>query len=177
MTRHPVLFLIAAMAAALGPTQSAPATQLYASATGRGTACTAAHPCALTTARAKVRSLVPSQRRDIVVNLAAGTYRLTSTFELGPQDSGGNGHKVTWQAVPGGTVTFSAAQRVTGFSRYDVRNDIWRAPVPASAPDSRQLYVDGVRAVLARTSQTWPAGNGIRTPTRQGLARPRDSWL
>jgi len=175
MSRRSALLLITAMAAALVPAQpssAAPATraiQLYASATGSGTACTAAHPCALTAARAKVRSLVPSQRRDIVVNLAAGTYRLASTFELGPQDSGGNGHTVTWQAVPGRTVTFNAARRITGFSRYDAQNDIWRAPAPAAA-DSRQLYVNGARAVRARTVQTWPAGNGIWTPTERGLA-------
>ena len=174
--RRHVLVLIATLATALGLAEPAsarlalPPIQLYASATGSGIACAATNPCSLTTARDMVRMLSPIQMTDIAVNLAGGTYRLAGTFQLGPQDSGGNGHTVTWQAAPGQSVTFSAGTPVTGFSQYDAQNNLWRAPLPASAPNARQLYVNGVRAVRARTPQTWPDNNSMWTPTAQGLA-------
>jgi len=173
--RH-ALLLITPVVATLGLTEPAsasatpPAIQLHASPNGSGTACAAPHPCSLTTARDEVRALTPHQTQDITITLAGGTYRLTSTFELGPQDSGNKGHTVTWQANPGQAVTFSAGQPITGFTPYDTQNDIWRAPLPASAPDARQLYVNGTRAVRARTPQTWPDNTTIWTPTAQGLA-------
>ena len=171
-----VLVLTAALLAVAGPAEPALAspavssTRVFASANGSGVACSAARPCSLAAARARVRALVVRQRQDIVVVLAGGTYRLPGAFQLGPQDSGTNGHTVTWQAQPGRTVTFSAGRRVTGFSLYDARNNVWRASLPASAPQARQLYVDGVRAVRARTPQNWPSDNSIWTPTALGLA-------
>lgn len=84
MSRRPVLLLITAMAAALGlaePAVAAPATraiQLYASATGSGIACTAAHPSALTTARDEVWLLVPFQSR----RSGGYTVQLFQTWKL-----------------------------------------------------------------------------------------------
>src|SRR5882724_11989688 len=98
-----VLVLTAALLAVAGLAEPAPAapavssTRVYASANGSGAVCSAARPCSLTTARARVRALVVRQRHDIDVVLAGGAYRLAGAFELGPQDSGANGHTVTWQ--------------------------------------------------------------------------------
>jgi len=86
---------------------------------------------------------------DIAVSLAGGTYRLSSTFQLGPQDSGQNGHTVIWQAASGQTPVISGATQVTGWSQYDTGRNIWRASVPAGTA-SRQLWVNGVEATRAR---------------------------
>jgi hypothetical protein len=88
---------------------------------------------------------------DIVVSLAGGTYRLSSTFQLGPQDSGQNGHTVSWQAAAGQTPVISGATQVTGWSQYDASRNIWRASVPAGTR-SRQLWVNGVEATRARSA-------------------------
>lgn len=135
---------------------------LYASPSGSGSACTAARPCSPAGAAAQVAAKAPGMSADIDVDLAGGTYRLAPALQLGPQDSGRNGHDVVWQAVPGQVPVFSGAVQVTGFTSYDAALDIWRAPVPAAAAASggQQLFVDGRRAQLARTAGT-PVGLAV----------------
>ncbi len=126
-------------------------TTLYASPNGSGTVCSSSAPCGLSAAKTMVESLDSSMTGDIVVSLAGGTYRLSSAFQLGPQDSGANGHTVSWQAQPGQTPIFNGATQVTGWSQYDSGHNIWRASVPAGT-QSRQLWVNGVAATRARTA-------------------------
>ncbi|NUR29422.1 MAG: right-handed parallel beta-helix repeat-containing protein, partial [Catenulispora sp.] len=126
-------------------------TTLYVAPSGSGTACSASAPCSLSQAKSTVEGLVGSMTGDIVVTLAGGTYRLSSTFELGPQDSGQGGHTVSWQAAAGQTPVISGASQVTGWSQYDAGRNIWRASVPAGT-QSRQLWVNGVEATRARSA-------------------------
>lgn len=93
---------------------------------------------------------------DIVVNLAGGVYRLGAPLELTAQDSGRNGFKVIYQAAAGARPVFSGGRAVTGWQLVDAERDLYRASVPAGTW-SRQLYVDGVRAVRARSVEN-PAG-------------------
>ena len=86
---------------------------------------------------------------DIAVYLAGGTYRLSSTFQLGPQDSGQNGHTVTWAAMTGQTPVINGATQVTGWSQYNAGRNIWRASVPVGT-QTRQLWVNGAEATRAR---------------------------
>ncbi|MFD8321212.1 hypothetical protein [Kitasatospora purpeofusca] len=154
------------MTGAEGPTKAlaaAPATKdYYASPTGTGTACTAVAPCSLVGARDLVRSLAPRMASDIRVLLRGGTYRLDRTFELAPQDSGTGGHTVHWQAYPGEEPVLSGARKVTGWSLVDAGTGLHRAAVP-SGTESRQLYVDGVRA--ERTRSEADPGGFTRTAT------------
>ena len=120
-------------------------TTLYASPTGSGTSCSSSSPCTLTQARSAVESVNGSMAGDIVVYLMGGTYRLSGTFQLGPQDSGSNGYRVDWQAYPGQTPVIEGSQQVTGWSQYNSGLDIWRAPV-AAGTQARDLWVNGVRA-------------------------------
>jgi hypothetical protein len=129
---------------------------LYASPAGDGGSCSAYSPCALTTARDRVRDVVKHARGDVVVQLQGGTYRLTSPLQLGVQDSGTPGHKVVYQAAPGQTPILSGAERVTGFTKVDTAKNIYRAKVPKGV-DSRELFIDGVRADRARTANN-PSG-------------------
>src|SRR2546423_6286843 len=124
-------------------------TTLYVSPSGSGTECSSSSPCSLSQAKSTVESLVGSMTGDIVVSLAGGTYRLAGTFQLGPQDSGRNGHTVLWQAASGQTPVISGATQVTGWSQYDTGRNIWRASVPAGT-QTRQLWVNGVEATRAR---------------------------
>jgi hypothetical protein len=156
--------VIAATALVAGTVGAAPhATQvtLFASPTGSGTTCTQSQPCGLAQAQQTVRTMTAQATGDIVVDLAGGTYRLTSPLRFGVQDSGLNGHKVVYQAVPGQTPVLSGGMRVTGFTLFDAAKNIFRAPVQAGTT-SRQLFVDGVRATRDR-SATNPAGFSLST--------------
>ncbi|MFE3453806.1 right-handed parallel beta-helix repeat-containing protein [Nonomuraea sp. NPDC059194] len=80
-----------------------------------------------------------------VVNLRAGTYRLTEPFLLTAADSG-----VVYQAYGYGTavqekVVISGGRQITGWRRGE--DGVCRAEVPGLA--TRQLYVSGRRAARA----------------------------
>ena len=126
-------------------------TTLYASPTGSGSSCSQSSPCALSEARSVVESMNGAMTGDIVVYLMGGTYRLSSTFAFGSQDSGTNGHTVYWQAFPGQTPVIDGAQQVTGWSQYNSSSNIWRAPV-ASGTKARDLWVDGARAAETKSA-------------------------
>lgn len=133
------------------PQASATAQTFFAAPDGSGSECSQTAPCSLTGARDKVRSLTAGMSDDIVVNLRGGTYRLTEPLTFAPQDSGTGGHKVIWQAQPGEKPVLSGATEVKAkdWKSHDEAKKIYRAPVPAGTK-SRQLFVNGVRAVRAR---------------------------
>jgi hypothetical protein len=153
------------VATAVGGAQAAPSHTsdvLYVSPAGRGTSCSTIAPCDLDTARDRVRSVVPQAAGDVVVELSGGTYRLTSPFTLGVQDSGTPGHRVVYQAAPGQTPLLSGAVRVTGFTQVDAPKNIYRAKVPAGTA-SRELFVNGVRARRARSANNPPGFSATST--------------
>lgn len=172
---------LAVLAVALpGTAAAAPAAKTYfAAPDGRGTACSAERPCDLAGARAKVRQvLAEDMARDITVLLATGRYR--EPLELGAEDSGRDGHTVTWSAAPGATPVFDGGVPITG----------WRPAgdgrFVAGVPDGvtpRQLFVDGVRAVRARGDACAPAVcdatkdgmTGALATGIAGWARPADA--
>ncbi len=86
---------------------------------------------------------------DVFVTLRAGTYRLGQPLVLDWRDSGVNGHEVTYRAAPGERATISGAIPVRGWSMHDAHLGIQRAYVGPQR--TRQLYVNGVRAVRAQT--------------------------
>jgi hypothetical protein len=86
---------------------------------------------------------------DITVYLRGGTYRLAAPLSFGAADSGQHGHTVSYRAYPGETPVLSGGRPVTGWTLSDAAKNIWAAPVPAGT-QSRQLYVDGVRAPRAQ---------------------------
>ena len=141
--------IVCAAIAAPSPAYAATPTVLYASPSGSGSTCSLSAPCSLDGAKSKVAGLAPSMAADIDVNLRGGTYRLSQTFALGASDSGRNGFKVVYAAYPGEKPVLSGATKVSGFSLFDSSKGIYRACVPAGT-QSRQLFVDGVRAQRAR---------------------------
>jgi hypothetical protein len=87
---------------------------------------------------------------NIVVQLAGGTYALSSPLTFTAADSGTNGYTVSWQAAAGARPVISGGRSVTGWSVADSSQNIWRADV-GTGLDPRQLYVNGRIATRART--------------------------
>ncbi|MEV6874519.1 hypothetical protein [Amycolatopsis sp. NPDC051128] len=141
--------VLCAAVVAPGTASAASPTLLYASPTGSGSTCTVSAPCDLAGIQTKVQGLVSGMTADIDVYLRGGTYRLAQAFTLGPSDSGQNGHRVVYAAYPGEKPVLNGAKKITGFSLYDSAKNIYRAAIPAGT-QSRQLFVDGVRAQRAR---------------------------
>jgi chitodextrinase len=143
----------------------------FVSPGGTGSACTQPDPCSLTAAQGEVRQVDQQMQHDIVVQLAGGTYSLTQPLTFTAADSGHNGYQVRWQAAPGAQPVLSGGQSITGWSLSDATHGIWSASVPADL-NTRQLYVDGVRADLSRSSSGLPAGS---TVTSTGYTVPGNS--
>ncbi|WP_145998514.1 right-handed parallel beta-helix repeat-containing protein [Methyloterricola oryzae] len=105
-------------------------------------------------ARDAVRALPKRLSGDIYVNIKAGHYRLDKPLVLDEGDSGRTGHDVVYRAADGGAVVISGAIPVTNWQPTDVPK-VWMARVGAHR--SRQFYVNGRRAIRARTT-AFPAG-------------------
>ncbi|GAA1364412.1 hypothetical protein [Catellatospora chokoriensis] len=130
------------------PAAAAAAVTLYASPAGSGSSCTPAAPCSLTGAQGAVRAArAADPSADVQVQLADGTYRLSSTWKFTAADSGSAGHPVVWRAAPGAAPVISGATRVTGWAQEGT-SGLWSAPVPAGS-DTRQVYVDGEKVPVA----------------------------
>ncbi len=147
---------------------------VWASPNGSGTVCTFENPCSLASARDAARSLTGSMTQDLVVALRGGTYRLTETFTLGPDDSGQNGYDVVYRACPGEKPVLSGGVEVTGWSVYDPGKNIHRASLPSSV-STRQLFVNGERARRARSGYD-PSGFQIIAQGYQAPDTTMASW-
>ena len=115
---------------------------------------TAAAPFAsMARAREAVRAkVVAGLTGDILVQIGGGVYSLEETLTFGPEDSGTEQHSVTYAAAPGERVVLSGGRRIAGWKKG--AGDIWTAEIPevkAGRWYFRQLFVDGKRAVRART--------------------------
>ncbi|MDQ1549426.1 MAG: hypothetical protein QOD27_1084, partial [Microbacteriaceae bacterium] len=143
----------AAPAASPGPKP----ISVYVAPSGSGVQLgTATHPFrSLTAARDAVRKVSQHAQSDINVILADGTYTVTSTFALTSEDSGQNGHIITYQAAPGAHPVISGGQSVTGWTLSDASKGIYKTNI--GNVDTRQLYVNGELETRAR-SGNYPAG-------------------
>ena len=133
---------------------AAPApVEFYVAPTGSDTnAGTTADSPFQTLARAQqaVRAVDQATSGEITVNLAGGTYRQTQPLTFTAADSStGSAGDIWWKAEPGAYPVVSGGAQVTGWTLADSAKDIWSAPAPAALTDTRQLYVNGVRATRA----------------------------
>ena len=115
---------------------------------------TAAAPFAtLTKARDAVRKKVASGLTgNVLVLIRGGIYQQTETLTFGSQDSGTDKFSITYAASPGEKVILSGGRQITGWKKGS--GQIWTAEVPevkAGGWYFRQLFVNGKRAVRART--------------------------
>ncbi|MFH0800991.1 MAG: right-handed parallel beta-helix repeat-containing protein [bacterium] len=107
-------------------------------------------------ARDAVRSLPQSDNKvQVFVRLRGGTYRLEKPIVFDGGDSGRGGGNVTYCAAPSEYPVICGSIRVERWSLYNSSPGIYRAYV--GTQECRQLYVNGQRAVRARTG-LYPAG-------------------
>ena len=145
--------LIAGQGLSVRSAAAVPAQQtIYVSPTGRnGNPGTAQQPIrTLHHARNIVRRMNHSMRGNIVVQLAAGTYRLTRPLVLTAADSGLNGGNIIYRAARGARVVISGGVRISGWHVVNPTQDLWAAPVPRTLQNTRQLYINGQRAFRTR---------------------------
>jgi hypothetical protein len=110
---------------------------------------TAASPVqTLQKAQQLVRRSNADMTSDITVTLADGYYRMKSPLTLDPSDSGTNGHDVVWTAAAGAHPAVVGSTQIKGWSQVAGSNNVWVAQGPTGI-QTRQLYVDGKRAVRA----------------------------
>ena len=100
----------------------------------------------------------------MVVYLRGGEYQLASTLLFDQDDSGVNGFNVIYRAYPGEKPVISGGQRITAWVPA-AGEGIYKTQVRSLR--FRQLYVNGKRAIRARTPnvasyyklRSWDAGS------------------
>ncbi|MBF0431798.1 MAG: right-handed parallel beta-helix repeat-containing protein [Fibrobacteria bacterium] len=120
-------------------------------------------------ARDIIRTLNKSMSGNIVVNLRGGLHQLDSTVTLSSDDGGFNGNNIIYQAFENENPVVSGGIKISDWVVHDSAKNIYSAKVDTFI-DTRHLYVNGNRAVRARTENAagW-------TETASGYSAP--SWV
>lgn len=103
----------------------------------------------LSKARDLVRGLIAAMSSDLAVYLRGGTYPVTSTVTFSNNDSGTNGHYVKYMAYPGERPVITGGAAIKGWKVFDAGKNVYSAGGVTKA--FRQLYVNGVKAIRARS--------------------------
>jgi hypothetical protein len=107
-----------------------------------------------TLARAQQAVRAADASANVTVHLDGGIHELDEPLIFTPEDAG-TGRWVTFRAVEGERPVISGGRVLTGWELHDPDRDIWRVFV--GADDTRQLWVEGRRAIRAR-SASLPSG-------------------
>jgi hypothetical protein len=110
----------------------------------------------LTRARDVVRTVNSAMSGDIDVYLRGGTYPVSSTISFAAADSGTKGFYVKYLNYPGETPLLTGGQPIGGWTLSDTTKNLWQATGVTSR--FRQLYVNGSKAIRARTPNLGTAG-------------------
>ncbi|MCY1719394.1 right-handed parallel beta-helix repeat-containing protein [Prolixibacteraceae bacterium Z1-6] len=116
---------------------------------------TEAQPLAsLTGARDAVRRIkkVNKKALSVLITIKDGRYEMREPLLLLPQDGGTEEYPVVYSAEEGAVPVFSGGKTISGFKVLE--NGIWEVVVPECKRYNwrfDQLYVNGKRAILART--------------------------
>jgi hypothetical protein len=104
-----------------------------------------------TVARARdvVRAMTANMTADITVTLRGGTYPQTSTLTFANADSGKNGFYVKYVAYQGEQPIITGGKPITGWTMSTAGSGIYSAS--GVTTPFRQLYVNGVKAIRARS--------------------------
>jgi hypothetical protein len=104
-----------------------------------------------------VQSINKEMTGDIIVYLRGGTYTIDSTIHIGNSLSGTNGYTVKFMNYNGETPIISGGQAITGWTLSDAAKGIYQAT--GISFNFRQLYVNGVKAIRARTPNLLSGNN------------------
>lgn len=113
-------------------------------------------------ARDAVRGINADMTGDIAVWLRGGTYQLAETLKLDERDGGTNGFDVAYRAYPGETPVVSGGRFIEGWTLHNAGMNIYKAEAGDDL-ETRQLYVNGERAVRARSESGLPGHVLYRT--------------
>jgi hypothetical protein len=94
-------------------------------------------------------------KHPVTVLLRGGLYTLRESVTFGPEDSGTENYPITYAAFPGEKVVLSGGQKITGWKKGP--SEIWTTEFPEVKARNwyfRQLFVNGRRAIRARTPNT-----------------------
>ena len=89
---------------------------------------------------------------SFVVTIDGGSYEMKEPLVLTPEDGGTAEYPVFYKAAKGSTPIFSGGKKILGFKVNG--NGLWEVRIPESVYYNwrfDQLYVNGERAVIART--------------------------
>jgi hypothetical protein len=111
-----------------------------------------------------IRSVNSAMTEDITVYLREGTYWLTNTLTFDQRDSGTNGYNVIYKAYANERPIISGGRQITGWTLHDAGRNIWKAN--AAGLDTRQLYVNCVRAIRAHKGSGLPGASKTSTGYR-----------
>ena len=100
-------------------------------------------------ARDLVRTMNGAMTTDITVYLRGGTYPQTSSLTFANADSGSGGFYVKYMAYNNERPLITGGQPIKGWKVSDATNNIYSASAGTTA--FRQLYVNGVKAIRARS--------------------------
>jgi hypothetical protein len=90
------------------------------------------------------------------VVVADGRYTLSEPFVLTPLDSGTEEAPISYEAAPGARPVFSGGRTITGLTAGE--DGVWTVQLPAVTNGQwyfEQLFVNGRRAIRARTPDRW----------------------
>ncbi len=124
-------------------------------------------------AQLAVRALGKSWTGDVVIHLAAGKHLLAETITMDPSDSAPAGFSVIYQGASAEQTIVTSGKQVTGWTVDPNKAGAWvaNAPeMPAGVTFSRDLYVNGVRAIPARNAPGRPAGYDDNDPNMEKTA-------
>jgi hypothetical protein len=126
-------------------------------------------------ARDAVRALPRPLGGNVTVILADGVYSLDKPFALTAADAGDNGFTVRYAAAPGATPRLDGGIRVTSWTLHDRAKGIYRATLPRPV-ESRQLFVNGFRALRARSVAGLDAVERVKTGYTLPSTSPIGTW-
>ncbi|WP_127579087.1 Ig-like domain-containing protein [Paenibacillus koleovorans] len=118
-------------------------------------------------ARDVIRTFHDSMTGDIEVYLRGGKYNRQETLVFDERDSGGNGYWVIYKAYEDEKPVIEGGRPITGWTLYDAENNIYAASAGGDI-ETRQLYVNGIRAVRARSE------GGLTNPVRSSTGYTSD---
>jgi hypothetical protein len=102
------------------------------------------------------KSRAEAAKEPVTVSFAGGTYSLPRTLEFTALDSGRSADEpVLYRALPGASVEISGGFRITGWQPDHGAAGVWKAKVKPEVQSFTQLWVNGMRALRARTPNYW----------------------
>jgi len=102
-------------------------------------------------ARDVIRTISAAMQGPITVILHGGTYALSQPIQFTADDSGQNGYDIIYRAAEGEQPIFSGGVMVTGWQKMP-DSPLWKTTL-GKVGLFRQMYVNGVRATRASSSQ------------------------